>query len=359
VDKDSLSELETIWDEARGQIESGHRDKAIEIYKYILLRYAGDPVASEYANIYLGQLYVDLKKYDLAEKHIKAAIVYHPENAASHYLLGFLVSYRSQWDLAVSEFTMAVAREPQNAECVRGLGWATYQNGDKTKGLELLHQANELAPGTVNILTDLAVAYLSLDFKEARKYAQQAVAASPDNSLAQRVLEKIQGAEEEVNRIVKNVRRGWESNSRISFDAIYIFQFKVFLKDNPAIWRIIEIKGNQILSSLHKGIMMAFDRKEERSYSFFFTQKRGNKQSEFASSVTGTSAAAHPVKSIRIDSIPLYHDEGEKFLYLFDYENECWHEVELVQVVYKASRATFPRVIKKQGKYPEKRKKQN
>jgi tetratricopeptide (TPR) repeat protein len=357
VDKDSLSELETIWDEARGHIESGHQDKAIEIYKYILLRYPDDPVASEYANIYLGQLYVDLKKYDLAEKHINAAIKYQPEKATYHYLLGFLFSYRQQWTQAISGFAAAVALEPQNAECVRGLGWATYQNGDRSKGLELLHQANKLDPGSVNILTDLAVAYLALDLKKAHKYAEEAVTAGPDSALAQQVLEKIQGAEEEVNRFVKNVRQGWERDSYESYDKLEIHQFKVSLKDNPAIWRIIEIKGNQILSTLHKGIMMAFDRDEEHAYSFFFTQRRGNKQIEFASTVPGTSGTTHLVKSIRIDSIPLYHDEGEKFLYLFGYENKCWHEVELVQVIYKHSRAVFPRVIKKHGKYPEKGKK--
>jgi tetratricopeptide (TPR) repeat protein len=357
VDKDNLSELESIWDEARGQIESGHRDKAIEIYKYILLRYSGDPIASEFANIYLGELYIGLKQYELAEKHIKTAISYQKKKAAYHYLLGFLYSYRQQWDQAISEFTAAVEREPQNAECVRGLGWATCQSGDRSKGLELLHQANNLAPGTVNILTDMAVAYLALDFKEARRYAERAVAASPDNFLAQQVLDKIQMAEKEVNRVIKNVRRGWERTSRISCNTMEIYQFKVSLKGNPAIWRIIEIKGNQLLSSLHKGILTAFDRKDEKSYSFFFTQKRGNKQTEFALSVPGTSGNAYPVKSIRIDSIPLYHDEGEKFLYLFDYKNNCWHEVELIQITEKVSRAVYPRVIKKQGKYPEKPKK--
>jgi tetratricopeptide (TPR) repeat protein len=352
VDKDSLCELETIWDEARGQIESGHRDKAIEIYKYILLRYACDPIATEYANIYLGELYIDLKQYDLAETHIKAAISYQPEKAVYHYLLGFLFSYRRQWDKAISELTAALTREPQNAEFLRGLGWATFENGDRSQGLELLHHANKLAPGNVNILTDLAVAYLALDFKEARKYAEEAVAIGSDNSLAKQVLEKIQGAEAEINRVVKNVRRGWERASYISSDMIEIHQFKISLKDNPAIWRIVEVKGNQILSSLHKGIMRAFNRKEERAYSFFFTQKQGNQQPEFASSVPGISGTAYPVKSIRVDSIPLYHDEGGKFLYLFDYVNKCWHEVELIERIYKTSRAVFPRVIKKQGKYP-------
>ena len=58
MDKE-MSELDTIWDEARNQIQSGHQDKAVEIYKYILVRYADDPVANEYANAYLGEISTD------------------------------------------------------------------------------------------------------------------------------------------------------------------------------------------------------------------------------------------------------------------------------------------------------------
>ena len=47
---DNIPEFSTIWDEARQYIESGNRDKAIEIYKYILVRYGDEPVAVEYAN---------------------------------------------------------------------------------------------------------------------------------------------------------------------------------------------------------------------------------------------------------------------------------------------------------------------
>jgi len=355
--KENLSELDMIWDEARNQIQSGHRDKAVEIYKYILVRYADDPVANEYANAYLGEIYVGLKQFDLAEKHIKIAISYQAEKAAYHYLLGFLFSYRQQWDQAISEFEMAVAGEPQNAECLRGLGWAIYQHGDRTKGLGLLHQADKMAPGTVNILTDLAVAYLAIDFKEARKYAEQAVGTGHDSSLAKQVLSKIQAIEKDVSRIVKNARLGWEKALTANSSNVGIYQFKVSLKDNPAIWRIIEIKENQLLSSLHKGILMAFDGREDRAYSFFLSQKRGDRQHEFAASTPGISETAKLAKSIRIDSIHLYQDEGQKFLYLFDYENKCWHEVELVQIIEKVPRAIYPRVVKKQGKYPDKHKK--
>jgi tetratricopeptide (TPR) repeat protein len=358
VDKDNSAELDAIWDEARNQIQSGYQEKAIEIYKDIMLRYAVDPVACEYANAYLSEIYVGLKQFDLAEKHIKKAISYQPEKSVYHYMLGFLFSYRQEWNQAVSEFAMAVAGEPQNAECLRGLGRATYQSGNRVKGLELLHQANKLAPGNVNILTDLAVANLALDFKESRKYAEQAVAIDPDNSLAQQVLDKIQVAEEDIRWIVKNSRLGWDRVLKANCTKTGIYQYKISLNDNPAIWRIIEIKENQFLSSLHKGIMLAFDRREERTYSFYFSQKKGDRQHEFASSVPGTSGTAQLAKSIRIDSIPLYQDKDEIFLYLFDYENKCWHEVELIQRLEKIPRAVYPRVVKRHGKFPEKRRNQ-
>jgi len=41
---------------------------------------------------------------------------------------------------------------------------------------------------------------------------------------------------------------------------------------------------------------------------------------------------------------------GQKFLYLFDYGDEWWHEVELVGVTEKVTGGSYPRVVKKQGK---------
>jgi len=34
--EDNVSELQSIWDEAKGHIERGNPDKAIEIYEYVL-----------------------------------------------------------------------------------------------------------------------------------------------------------------------------------------------------------------------------------------------------------------------------------------------------------------------------------
>ncbi len=189
MDKDSTPELYTIWDEAKNHIESGNYDKAIDIYKYVLIRYDDDDVAVEHANAYLGDLFLRLRQLSLAENHIKKALKYKPDNPAYHYILGFVYSIKRQWAKAIREFKLAVKKEPYNDEFLRGLGWAVFSNGDKTTGLVYLHEAINLAPTNVNILTDLASAYLFIaDFVKARKYAKKAVKIAPENALAQEVL---------------------------------------------------------------------------------------------------------------------------------------------------------------------------
>ena len=119
---------------------------------------------------------------------------------------------------------------------------------------------------------------------------------------------------------------------------------------NPDIWRIIDIKENQMLSSLHKAIFKAFDRVEEHQYSFFLSTKPYDRESEYTSPGLDTDGTNKLATRIRIDSIALHG--GPNILYLFDYGDEWWHEVELISVTERVTRASYPRVVKKQGKSP-------
>ena len=193
MDSDTAPELYTIWSEAKTHIEQGDYDKAIEIYKYVLIRYSDNDIAFEYANAYLGDVYLTLRQLDLAESHIKKAIDGKPDNPTYHYLLGFTYSLRSQWAKAIGEFEAAVDKEPDNGEYLRGLGWALHRAGDKAKGLAYLHRAIDLAPTNVNILTDLAAAYLSdLQFQKAHEYAEKAIRIDPGSNVAREVLNNIE-----------------------------------------------------------------------------------------------------------------------------------------------------------------------
>ncbi len=263
MDRDNIPELSTIWDEARQYIESGNHNKAIEIYKYILVRYGDNAVAVEHANAYLGDLFLTLQKLDLAEDHIKKAINLKPEIPSYRYILGFVYSNKRQWHKAISEFEIAVKKEPNSGEYLRGLGWALYESGDAAKGLASLEKASHLAPDNDDILTDLAVAYLSsVNIDKAKEYAERAVRMDHTNRVAQDVLKKVLSFSKGFSQQDKRAAKTRTKPSNYA-DIHFIHRFKVSLRDKPQIWRIIDIKENQMLSSLHKAIFKAFNRFEE------------------------------------------------------------------------------------------------
>jgi len=215
--------------------------------------------------------------------------------------------------------------------------------------LAYLHEASRLAPTNVNILTDLAVTYLStMNISKAKEYAEKAMRLDPSNAVAQDVLRSVLAFDEQLQR-GKGADKA-RVTTPVHSSTHLIHRFKVSLKDRPDIWCIIEIKESQMLSSLHKAIFNAFDRFEECPYSFFMSNKPYDKESEYASPVVDTSGKSRLATRIRIDSLALR--PGQKFLYLFDYDDEWWHEVELVGVSEKVPRGSYPRVVKKQGKSP-------
>jgi tetratricopeptide (TPR) repeat protein len=204
MDRDISPELHTIWSEAKEHIEKGEYDKAIDIYKYVLIRYGDNEVAVEHANAYIGDIYLKLRRLTLAENHIKKAIDCSPDNPSYHYLLGFTYSIRGQWDKAIGEFEVALDKEPNNGEYLRALGWAIHRTGNKAEGLAYLQRAADLSPSSVNILTDLAAAYLSdLQFHKARGYAEIAVGIDPNSSLAREVLATIDRFQRDIGRFAE------------------------------------------------------------------------------------------------------------------------------------------------------------
>jgi tetratricopeptide (TPR) repeat protein len=193
VANEDAPELQSIWDEAKGYIERGDFDKAIEIYKYILIRYGDNAVAAKYANAYLGDIYLTLKRPDKAQIYIQKAIDADEEYPSYRYLMGFAHSLKHQWKMAVKEFEIAVAKDPDNGEYLRGLGWAIFNGGNTLKGLHYLRRANKKEPQNVNILNDLAVVYLGLlDFNSAKQCIKKVLAIDPDNGLAKLTLKQIE-----------------------------------------------------------------------------------------------------------------------------------------------------------------------
>ncbi|HSW57512.1 MAG TPA: tetratricopeptide repeat protein [Dehalococcoidales bacterium] len=194
------NELLTLWDEARENIEQRQFNRAIEIYRYILLMYSEDKVAVEFAHAYLADVYLTLRNTDLAKAHIRKALKMAPRVGQYHYILGFIYSLEIQWQKSMREFERALQASPEKAEFLRGLGWATYNAGEKERGILILNKALYRQPDDINILTDLAVCYLGLlAFRKARKYVGLALKVDPANSLAKSTLWMVDYAEHQAH----------------------------------------------------------------------------------------------------------------------------------------------------------------
>ncbi|MGB2986730.1 MAG: hypothetical protein WBE26_12705 [Phycisphaerae bacterium] len=131
-----------------------------------------------------------------------------------------------------------------------------------------------------------------------------------------------------------------------------------FVKKNKVICRTIQIRGNQTLEDLHHAIFDAFDREDEHMYEFQVGGKgpmdpkarRYVLSGEFEDSAARTSMAAGDVARTPIGSLGL--KKGDAFGYWFDFGDDWWHQIDVVDIDEKAGRGKYPKVTKRVGKSP-------
>jgi hypothetical protein len=134
-----------------------------------------------------------------------------------------------------------------------------------------------------------------------------------------------------------------------------VFVFKVALKHQKRIWRKIAIRGDQTLALLHEAIFNAFDRYDEHLYSFYFSSKptsRSRDRLYGALRYCGPYEEAddESADTARIDSLPL--KLNDRFEYLFDYGDEWWHEITLVEIQPLQNDVEYPMLVESRGESP-------
>lgn len=133
-----------------------------------------------------------------------------------------------------------------------------------------------------------------------------------------------------------------------------VFVFKVALKGQKRIWRKIAIRGDQTLTTLHHAIFKAFDRDDEHLYSFYFSSKptstSRNRLDGAKQYGCPYSETEHRADITRIDSLRL-RPKGQ-FEYLFDYGDEWWHEITLVEMQVPQAEVTYPCIVVARGESP-------
>lgn len=130
-----------------------------------------------------------------------------------------------------------------------------------------------------------------------------------------------------------------------------------FMEANPGIVREIEIAGDQTLDQLHRAVFSAFDREDMHAYEFQFAErpmapgaKRYPHPQVAAVSGDDTDGLVRPATEVTLDELDL--TAGKDFFYWFDFGDDWWHRVTVVEVGQTEPRRKYPRVSAKRGPSP-------
>jgi Plasmid pRiA4b ORF-3-like protein len=130
-----------------------------------------------------------------------------------------------------------------------------------------------------------------------------------------------------------------------------------FLEKNPVVSRTIEIRADQTLAELHMAIFKAFDRAEQHMYEFQVGGKGPQDPTAQCYVVPmamkdtfGGSKPAGDVTRTRLGSIGLQVDDA--FGYWFDFGDDWWHQINVVDIQTDVPKGTYPRVTKRVGESP-------
>jgi len=311
------AELESLRSEAIDYCNQGNFDKAVTIHKDIITRYRDNDQVCAYSYASIGDIYLTLRKLELAEDYLRKALGYDPLNPKYHYLLGFTYSVSKQWDKAINEFEVSVKQAPEDAEYLRGLGWALWSAGKKAKGLKYLGRAVSFMPDNVNILADLAAAYLRdgrLD--RAQEYAERAVKADTKSILAKDVL----NATRSFREAVEGVRRLGAENK------FTVYEMKVRIKGaRPAIWRRFRVSGNITFYKLHRILQEVMGWSDYHLYEFRVGKLLlGEPDPDY-------SPETKSARRVRLSEILIR--ETAQFIYIYDFGDYWEHEVTVERIL--------------------------
>ncbi|EKV02013.1 Plasmid pRiA4b ORF-3-like protein [Leptolyngbya sp. PCC 7375] len=125
-----------------------------------------------------------------------------------------------------------------------------------------------------------------------------------------------------------------------------------FIEANPEISRTIEINGRQTLQDLHRILFSAFDREEEHLYEFQLGGRGPNdpNATRYGLKMPGETSSVNDVAKAKLASLGL--SQGDFFGYWFDFGDDWWHQIAVMDIKEKAPKGKYPKVTARVGASP-------
>ena len=150
-----------------------------------------------------------------------------------------------------------------------------------------------------------------------------------------------------------------EAYPRIYVMDVYIVDGPIepeFFNEHPIVSRRIEILEHHTLADLHQAILQAFDRQEEHLYEFQIGGKGPHDPDNRVYSLPQAlrreedELAAGNVETTSLAAAGICVDQP--FAYWFDFGDDWWHQVNLVEIRANSCLEGFPRVVGRVGDSP-------
>ena len=130
---------------------------------------------------------------------------------------------------------------------------------------------------------------------------------------------------------------------------------ETFIEQNPVISRTIEIRAEQTLETLYHAIFKAFDREDEHMFQIGGSSPNNPKAKRYVLSMPFMNELedgqyAGDVAQTKIGSLNLKLDEA--FGYWFDFGDDWWHQINVLEIKKATQKKRYPKVIQRTGESP-------
>lgn len=128
-----------------------------------------------------------------------------------------------------------------------------------------------------------------------------------------------------------------------------------FVKKNPVVSRVIQIRGDQTLENLHNAVFEAYDRFDEHMYEFQFGKRPMQGPTyvlpgSFEMRSGESDPPAGRVDKTTLDSLGL--KVGRSFGYWFDFGDDWWHQINVEKIEPNVPSGKYPKIVSRVGKSP-------